>query len=130
MVSLSGSQLVQMIFASAPPRALPIFSCALSTGFMVLATNANATTNELEIDYFSFVVNEIIEQGFPCSAGDIGHILYEDDLVAVLEVSCESGESYEIIDLYNMEDVIVEPIENISEKDLDYYFDRISYSVS
>ncbi len=107
-----------------------IISFALIFCIVLLAANAYATTNELDNDYFSFVVGEIINRGFPCSSGDIGHFLYEDDLVAVLEVVCESGESYEIIDIYNLENIIIEPIEKITEEEMEYYFNRISYSTT
>ena len=107
-----------------------IISFALSFYIVLFPTNAYATTNELDDDYFSLVVEEIRSRGLPCSSGDIGHILYEDDLVTVLEVVCESGESYEIIDIYNIENIVIEPIKRISEEEMENYFNRISYSTT
>lgn len=92
-----------------------VLSFALASYTSVFASNAYATTNELDNDYFSFVIGELSGRGFPCSSGDMGHILYEDDLVAILEIVCESSESYEIIDIYNMEDIIIQSKEKTTE---------------
>ena len=96
----------------------------------IAATNAYAKTNELENDYFSFIVEDIISHGFPCTSGNMGHILYEDDLIAVLEVVCESGESYEIIDIYDMEDIIIKPIDIFKKTEIDDRLNRAQYENS
>ncbi len=96
----------------------------------IAVTNAYAKTNELENDYFSYVLEEIISHDFPCTSGDMGHILYEDDLIAVLEVVCDSGESYEIIDIYDMEKLIIVPIEILKEDAIDDQLNRVQYENS
>lgn len=105
-------------------------SSALSIYTLLFPAAVHAAANELDNDYFALVVEEILDRGFPCSSGDIGHILYEDDLVAVIEVVCESGQIYEIIDIYNLESVIIEPIERMTDEEMDNYFNRISYSIT
>lgn len=123
-----------LIRLSCHPRTLnvlcAIVSFVLSLYAIVSTNSANATTNELDNDYFSFVVDEIVTSGLPCSAGQMGHILYEDQFVAILEIACESGESYEIIDFYNMENIIIEPVETTDDKQLDNFIDRISHSIA
>jgi hypothetical protein len=107
-----------------------VISLASYSNIEIAATNAYAKINELENDYFSYVLEEILSHGFPCTSGDMGHILYEDDLIAVLEVVCESGESYEIIDIYDMEKFIIVPIESLKEEEINDRLNRVQYENS
>ena len=111
-------------------RSLCLLIALVSYSIEIAATNAYAKTNELENDYFSYVLEEIISHDFPCTAGDMGHILYEDDLIAVLEVVCDSGESYEIIDIYDMEKLIIVPIEILKEDVIYDQLNRVQYENS
>ncbi len=85
-------------------------------------TQAIAVENELDFDFLGFVGESIVAQGFDCSDAEMGHMLYEDDVVAVLQVSCRGGESYEVIDVPVADDLIVVPLENI---DRDQYLDTM-----
>ncbi len=111
-------------------RSLCLLIALVSYSIEIAATNAYAKTNELENDYFSYVLEEIISHDFPCTSGDMRHILYEDDLIAVLEVVCDSGESYEIIDIYDMEKLIIVPIEILKEDVIYDQLNRVQYENS
>jgi len=76
-------------------------------------TEVSATENELDFDFLAFAGESIVAQGFDCSDAEMGHTLYEDDVVAVLQISCSDGERYEVIDVPVAEDLIVVPLENI-----------------
>lgn len=126
---LARRQKAHLTATSLPVVALVIISFALSAGSMVWANNAGATTIEVDQEYFAYVVKEIMDRGWPCSTGESGHILYEDDLVTVLEVMCESGESYEIIDVYTLEDIVIEPTVTTTKEEIEEYLHRITYSI-
>jgi hypothetical protein len=130
MLPLSRCRMANLTATSKSVVARSIISIALGIGVLVWANDAVATTNEVDQEYFDFVVKEITDRGWPCSAGESGHILYEDDLVTVLEVTCESGAMYEIIDVYSMESIVIEPMETITKEEIEEYLHRISYSIN
>ena len=75
-------------------------------------TQVQADENELDFDFLGFVGESIVAQGFVCLSANMGHTLYEDEVVAVLEISCSGGEGYEVIDVPMVEDLIVVPLED------------------
>ncbi len=84
-------------------------SIAVTIGVTELA----ASENELDFDFLAFAGESIVAQGFDCSDAEMGHTLYEDDVVAVLQIFCSGGERYEVIDVPVAEDLIVVPLEQI-----------------
>ncbi len=89
----------------------------LCLGFVGGLVSAAVSAFEIELDdeTLSSFRGHVEEHNYKCGYARDAHILYEDEIVLVVELFCDNGVGFEIVNLLHRNVTFVDGLENASD---------------